>query len=320
MLLALYQSLLHKAVLVYKQTMGAVIGQHREFWKWISTVAADSNNDESSKFWSRMLPFFNGYFAYFIAVRSGNWVLRNSALRAFTPLFFAYNHYKYEELATFAIIDSLTLPEDVLVKFLKGEWTVSAKGRPHHNLALDEAHECMINLRLKTITSRPSHFRTVEMANFTSYLDHVVRGTEGRLYAHKSQEPAHYKKRYVCQRATRISVMLEDIHVFEHHEEESPLCNIISPAKNALDSKSVSDLLSISEIGRDRMVNFIPDYALPPPKPGGRKRRKRSRKLATFTRKVSTNSEAKRREVTLLKMPWRYCRLTASQPKPHHTL
>jgi hypothetical protein len=60
---------------------------------------------------------------------------------------------------------------------------------------LDEAHESMINLRLKTITSRPPHLRTVEMANFMSYLDVVVRGVEGMLYIHK-EEPAQYKK--VC--------------------------------------------------------------------------------------------------------------------------
>ena len=80
-----------------------------------------------------------------------------------TPLLFSFNRYKYEELATTAIIDSLTIPDDMLSLFLKGGWTVSAKGKPHHNLALDEAHESIINLRLKTITSRPSHFRTVEL-------------------------------------------------------------------------------------------------------------------------------------------------------------
>lgn len=71
-------------------------------------------------------------------------------------------------------MDSLTLSTDFTTRFLTGEWTVSAKGRPYHNLALDEAHESIINLRLKTITSRPSHFRTVELSNLMSYLDKVV--------------------------------------------------------------------------------------------------------------------------------------------------
>lgn len=75
-----------------------------------------------------------------------------------------------------AIMDTLTLPDDVLQRFLNGEWTVSVKGRSYHNIAFDEAHKSIINLCLKTITSRPSHFRTVELSNFMSYLDKIVTG------------------------------------------------------------------------------------------------------------------------------------------------
>ncbi len=54
-----------------------------------------------------------------------------------------------------------------------GEWTASLTGRPHHNVALDEAHEMVINRRLKQITSRASHFRTVELADFVAFLEKV---------------------------------------------------------------------------------------------------------------------------------------------------
>ena len=129
LLLVLHQSLLHKAVNVYNDTHEVTAGDPKIFWDWLSKVASDMNEDRNSKFWSRMIPFLNGYFAYFVAIRSGNWLLRNPALKAVTPLFFAYNHYKYEELATTAIIDSLTIPEEVTAWFMKGGWTVSAKGQ-----------------------------------------------------------------------------------------------------------------------------------------------------------------------------------------------
>ena len=295
LLLALYQALLHKAVVTYNQLHDATVGGHKPFWDWLTKIASDANKDENSRFWSRMIPFLNGYFAYFISVRSGNWVLRNSAIRALLPLFFAYNHYKYEELATTAVIDTLTLPDDVLAWFVGGGWTASVKARPHHNLALDEAHESLINLRLKTITSRPSHFRTVEMSNFMSYLDTIVRGMEGQLYAQKEHDPVQQRKRYVCQRADKMITMLSDMHIFEQHEEQIPLCNIISPAKHPLDSKTISDLLNISSIGKERMATFVEEHILPV-RTGGRKRRKRPRKLATFTGRSSTTSEGKRRE------------------------
>ena len=110
---------------------------------------------------------------------------------------FAYNHNKYEELCCTAIMDTLTLPADLIKKFLSGGWTVRVRGRPFHNLALDEAHESVINLRLKrlkTITSRPSHFRTVELSNFMSYLDKVVRGFESLVYRNKQTEPVQQRK------------------------------------------------------------------------------------------------------------------------------
>ena len=99
-----------------------------------------------------MMSFLASYIGYYFAIRSGNWLLRNSCLRALLPLIFAYDHNKYEELCCTALMDALTLPSDLNEKFLSGEWTVSVKGRPYHNLALDEAHESVINLRLKTIT------------------------------------------------------------------------------------------------------------------------------------------------------------------------
>ena len=42
---------------------------------------------------------------------------------------------------------------------------VSRQG-PFHSLALDEAHESIVNRKLKQITTRPSHFRMVELADF----------------------------------------------------------------------------------------------------------------------------------------------------------
>ena len=42
-------------------------------------------------------------------------------------------------------------------------------------LAIDEAHECVINWRLKQIISRPSAFRTEELADFMSYMDTILQ-------------------------------------------------------------------------------------------------------------------------------------------------
>ncbi len=121
--------------------------------KWLEALGIDSNEDEVSRFWSSTLQYLNAYVGYYHAIRSGDWNLRNACLPKLSELFFAFSHNKYEELVCQTLTDAITLPEWVLNQFLKGEWTASVNARPHHNLALDEAHECMINKRLKELTS-----------------------------------------------------------------------------------------------------------------------------------------------------------------------
>ena len=62
------------------------------------------------------------------------------------------------------------LPDEVLLAFMDGEWTVSCKARKYHNFAMDEAHETMINKKTKELTSRPSEHRIVTLAGFMAVL------------------------------------------------------------------------------------------------------------------------------------------------------
>ena len=159
-------------------------------------------------------------------------------------------------------MDALTLPSNIIQQFLIGGWTVSVKGRPHHNFALDEAHETVINLRLKTITSRPSHFRTVELANFMSYLDKVVVGVEGMLYKNKQKEPSQYKKRYLCQRTAQMITTLKDVTLFQISDTPIQLCNPLCSNKHLLDSKTIEDLLNIASTGIVCMQQFVREHIL----------------------------------------------------------
>ena len=95
-----------------------------------------------------------------------------------------------------------------LDNFKNGEWTLSYKGRPYHSLALDEAQECIVNRKLKQITTRPSHFRMVEMADFMAYLDTVVTGLDAHVF--KLQKGKVVNKRKCCTRRNLISDLLND--------------------------------------------------------------------------------------------------------------
>ncbi len=322
LLVATYETLLRKAILEYANRVGEddtnILQHHAQaFWEWIHLVGSSHNQDQVSCFWAITLIQLNSYLGYYFAIRSGNWHLRNSCLKAILPLFFAYCRDKYEELSTTALMDTYNFPAHIQDLFLAGQWTVSQRGKPYHNIALDEAHECIINLRLKAITARPSHFRTVELADFLSYLDTIVHSLKAFLH-HYRASPSEQRKRYICQRTTRMIPLLEDVTLFRTSTEEvTQLSNIFDSTPKQLDSSCIHDLLTFQTVGADRLVTYVKQYILPTTEPDSRpeqltdpdsrrkqpkkdtvsrpKRRKRLRKLCTFSSRPAPAREQKRR-------------------------
>lgn len=94
---------------------------------------------------AKLYPYLSAYIGYYVAIRTGNWALRNGCLDFLAVMFFAYNRPKYEDIVTRALLSRVMLPAKLLEQYEQGEWTVSLKGRTGANLAVDEAHECMIN-------------------------------------------------------------------------------------------------------------------------------------------------------------------------------
>ena len=168
MLCAVHEGLLHEALSTYN-----TITERSSFCEWIDeNIKCD---DEITQFWASMFRYLHAYVGMYISIRSGNFGFRNACLPKLTELFFAYSHGKYEELACQTINDVIQLPLDLKRKFYCGEWILNKTGRPFHSVALDEGHEQIINKRLKELTTRPSEYRTVTLANFMAYLDKFLK-------------------------------------------------------------------------------------------------------------------------------------------------
>ena len=124
-----------------------------EFQDWgkfeICVQELSKGKNEVSQFWCNLLHFLMVYFAYYMAIRSGNWVLCNACIKQSCDLLFAYACDKYEVLAVQTLSDVLTYPTAIIQQFEQGHWTASKLGVPFHNQALDELHETEIKLWLK---------------------------------------------------------------------------------------------------------------------------------------------------------------------------
>ena len=165
-----------------------------------------------------------------------------------TELFFAYSRDKYEVVSTNALADSYTYPSEIIEEFKNGQWTVSVKGRPFHSLALDEAHECIINRKLKQITTRPSHFRMVELSDFMAYLDTVTSGLDSHVFKHHKIKD--YTKKTSCTRANILYRLIKEKKVFSDILNTRKLYNLFvdsPPPPPELLAANVEDLLQFPQ-------------------------------------------------------------------------
>ena len=320
-LVAVYEAMLKAAMLQYckakSYSTAAESSAHDSladgFWIWIKEYPNKYPQDQLSSFWCQMLMYLHAYTGFYFAVRSGNWFLRNYCLKVISELYFAYARNKYEVLSMSAIANALTYPTEVIHHFAHGQWTVSVKGRPYHNLALDEAHECIINKNLKNITTRPSHFRMIQLADFMSYLDSVISGFEGYvLVLHKFKD---YEKQYDYSRTQVVFNLIKDVGLFiaTADSDTKALSNAFVDSPPKLDSTNISDLLSISSIGQQRMMSYVKQYVLTPPKELQQKRKRQ--KLKTFSMNKPSNSKLKSEvNQTSLLLSSAYKRLVAAGP------
>ena len=162
------------------------------------------------------------------------------------------------------------------------------KGRPFHNQALDEAHETIINRKLKQITTRHSHFRMVSLADFMAYLDNACTGLDSCIPTkHKKKEA---DSQLACTRAKLVYSIIERACIFSQKVQIEPLRNVFVD-NPTLPPENIKDLLRIAEAGRDRMFSYIRQYALVPPTEIRQKRTRQ--KLKTFACKKQTNKQLK---------------------------
>ena len=126
-------------------------GLHDEFVRFTSKFCTESDN---FKFWHQYIhKDCMAYICLYLAGRSGNWELRNYALKSMMPLFHVVNSNFYYKLLPRHFYDLVQLPSSVLSNFQAGGFVTSLKGIPWSSLFLDETHETTINKEVKEVAS-----------------------------------------------------------------------------------------------------------------------------------------------------------------------
>lgn len=168
-------------------------------YKDYKNYLSDRQSDKTFKFWSDFLHRdCLSYVMLYIAIRTGNWQLRIAAIKMMCPLFHVYDRPLYLRLITRHLADLLVMPNSVLQHLSAGGFTVTVTGNMDRLWALDEAHESLINLDVKTHTSRPSakclKNITSHLTYRASYLQNLHKLTSlNRLFQRALMLPAYTK-------------------------------------------------------------------------------------------------------------------------------
>ena len=85
------------------------------------------------------------------------------------PVFTAFDHTNYRKLIPRHLADLLRMPQSILTMFQQGAFVVSITGRTWHSVAIDEAHEMLINKACKMSIVRPSPDYVNRTARYLPY-------------------------------------------------------------------------------------------------------------------------------------------------------
>ena len=254
----------------------------QEMQRWMDELrAGKSSANETIQFWARWLQALDAYVALVIAIRNGDWHLRCAAIRGLAPIFFVMNKPKYQVLIREAIEDFKLLPKAVIDDFVEhGSFTVSLKGNPGCNQALDEVHESYANLLLKRYVGRASVHRLQEMAGFMTEIVGSLEALEQWWSYHKGNAAPPSKKHQEKQRAAAIVTKYLRPLMMEWENNEFGLRRHFLDNSNGLDRAAVNDLLQFYDIGMERLRSVVKQCSFLPPL----ERRRGSGSNATFSK------------------------------------
>lgn len=251
--------------------------------------------DDTWKFWIQYV--FQDAFAYvglFLAIRSGNWSLRTACVKQMASVFTAYDHHNYCKLISRHLADLLCMPDSILTMFQQGAFVVSIKGRTWHSVAVDEAHEMLINKACKMSIVRPTPDYVNRIAQYLPYRTTALENLSNQLFPeeNKPHTEAVYplsKKPDDIKREHNIVSQVAVINNVGLLEPTSVNRGLINPftSKTATAQQSC-DLLSFREIGQRVFFNQITFHILKQPSTSAPIRKRR---LQTFATSKNVNKQ-----------------------------
>ena len=144
--------------------------------QFLSFNMEQSEKDENYKFWNDFIhKDCIVFIGLFIAMRTSNWDLRNGCIKSMSEIFHVSESKYYRKLLPLHLKDIYTLPNSISEHMRNGGWVVNIKGNNTSSIALDEAHETLINLDVKDVLTGSDILAITENMHYLPYRADVHR-------------------------------------------------------------------------------------------------------------------------------------------------
>ena len=176
------------------------------------------------------------------------------------PLFCAYDRPCYQRLIPNHIADVHNYPAEIIDSFKKGGFTVKVKGGIGHSVAIDEAHEMLINRDLKMAVARPTTPYLKKTTHFFSCRIKAQRRFTSQLFPNngvESPQSAIWDSRNSTKRweenVQRMCTLLDSHSLFQ--QTDRGLINVFT--KQQATPEQTHDLLNARKLGEQSYLNFV---------------------------------------------------------------
>ena len=142
----------------YVRVSTAMDSDYQSVYKdFIAFVEDLAGRDDTWNFWYGFVVHdCLAYVGLYLAIRGGTWSLRMASLKEMCPLFTAFDRLNYLKILPQHFAEVLCLPENIRHCLEKGGFVCNIRGTKMHAVALDEAHQMLVNKDIKTSVVRPS--------------------------------------------------------------------------------------------------------------------------------------------------------------------
>jgi hypothetical protein len=263
---------------------------YAEFKKFVALMA---NDDDIWRYWIQFvfedaLP----YVSLFLALRSGDWDLRIASLKQMVPLFTIFDHKTCQKVITLHLTDLLQSTSSKLIgMFKQGAFVVNIKGRPLHSVAIDEAHEMLINKSCKTAIVKPNPDYINRLASYLPYRSKAIDNFTEQLLI-SSQHNIEINSPFTSvpsdiKHQDNVETILQHLHDFAIFSIESVNRGLQNPFTNQKASpEQRHDLLQFRTMGKAEYLQRISSVILKQPSTAAPNRKHR---IQTFTEKKTQN-------------------------------